>query len=44
MENEKTKQYEYAQTEPIIVKEPVVGYGALHLDVSKRYTYADYLT
>ena len=44
MENEKIKQYEYAQIEPNIVKEPLAGYGALHLDVTKRYTYADYLT
>ena len=43
-ETEKTKTYEYADKEPIVVQEPVAMYGALHLDVTKRYTYADYLT
>ena len=44
MENEKTKQYEHAPTHQDKVEEPVVMYGALNLDQSKRYTYADYLT
>ena len=43
-EKEKTKPYESTATEQIIVKEPLVMYGSLNLDMSKRYTYADYLT
>ena len=44
MENEKTKQYDYAPPEPSSVNEPVVGYGASNLEAPIRYTYADYLT
>ena len=44
MEKGKTKPYEEAATEPRIVEEPFVMYGTLNLDISKRYTYADYLT
>jgi Uma2 family endonuclease len=44
MENENTKQYEYDLKVPSTLEEPVAGYGALYLDVTKRYTYADYLT
>ena len=44
MENEKTKQYEYASTQQDKVEEPVVMYQTLNRDKSMRYTYADYLT
>ena len=47
MEKEKEiekKPYVYATPEPSLVQEPVASYGALDLDVYKRYTYADYLT
>ena len=40
----KTQLYEYPPTEPNIVEEPFAMYGTLNLDVTKRYTYADYLT
>ena len=43
MEKEKTKSYEAVPSTPGVVEEPVVGYGTLNLDLSKRYTYADYL-
>jgi Uma2 family endonuclease len=45
MEKEKKKNipYESSSTKPSIVKEPFVMYGTLELDVTKRYTYADYL-
>ncbi len=44
MEKEKTKSYVPASPKPNIVEEPFVKYGTLDLDVTKRYTYADYLT
>ena len=44
MEKEKTKLYEVPDTKPAIVEEPLVMYGTLDLDMTKRYTYADYLT
>ena len=44
MEKEKTKQYEQSSAKPNIIEEPFVMYGTLDLDVTKRYTYADYLT
>ena len=44
MEKEKTKPHELHETEPDIVKEPVAMYKTLHLDMSKRYTYHDYLS
>ena len=44
MEKKKTKPYEYPPTKPNIIEEPLVVYGTLDLDESKRYTYADYLS
>ena len=44
MEKETTKPYETHEAETDMVKEPLAMYGALDLDVNKRYTYADYLT
>jgi len=44
MEQEKTKPYDLTDTKPAIVEEPFVMYGTLDLDMTKRYTYADYLT
>jgi Uma2 family endonuclease len=44
MEKEKLKPYEPPATKPNIIEEPFVMFGTLDLDVSKRYTYADYLT
>ena len=44
IEKEKTKPYESSAVEQNIVEEPFVMYGTLNLDMSKRYTYADYLT
>jgi Uma2 family endonuclease len=41
---EKKTTYKIQETKPDIVEEPVVMYGTLDLDESKRYTYADYLT
>ena len=40
MDEKKTK----ASTEPKIIEVPLVMFGTLDLDESKRYTYADYLT
>jgi len=40
----KTTVYGFTEEEPIIVEEPLIRYNSLHLDQSKRYTYADYLT
>jgi Uma2 family endonuclease len=44
MKEKKTKPYELPSNESGILEEPLVMYGTLDLDVSKRYTYADYLT
>jgi len=44
MEEKKIKPYKLPSTEPSIIEEPFVMYGTLDLDMSKRYTYADYLT
>ncbi len=44
MEEKKRKIYQQPDTKPVIVEEPFVMYGTLNLDMSKRYTYADYLT
>ena len=44
MEKKKMKEYELPSNEPNIVEEPLVMYGTLDLDETKRYTYADYLT
>ena len=44
MEKEKAKPYKAPPQEPATVAEPVVAYGAIHLNTSIRYTYADYLT
>jgi Uma2 family endonuclease len=38
------QQYEQSPEKPTIVDEPFIKYAALHLDETKRYTYADYLT
>jgi Uma2 family endonuclease len=40
----KTTKYELKEEKPTIVEEPLIQYPALHLDLTKRYTYADYLT
>ena len=44
MEKEKSKPYEAPPQKPVTIAEPVVAYGAIHLNTSMRYTYADYLT
>jgi len=41
---EDKKPYKPRDIEPTIAEEPLVMYGTLDLDESKRYTYADYLT
>jgi Uma2 family endonuclease len=38
------QQYKFSEEKPAIVEEPFIKYAPLHLDESKRYTYADYLT
>jgi len=38
------QQYEFSEEEPTIVEEPFMPLPTLNLDLSKRYTYADYLT
>jgi Uma2 family endonuclease len=40
----KTTKYELKEENPTIVEEPLFNYPALDLDLTKRYTYADYLT
>jgi len=37
-------QYKVKKEKPTIVEEPFIKYPTLDLDMSKRYTYADYLT
>ena len=37
-------QYEFSEEEPTIVEEPFMPLPELQLDMSKRYTYADYVT
>jgi len=37
-------KYEFSEEEPCVVEEPLIRYKPLHLDQSKRYTYAEYLT
>ena len=44
MEKGKTKPYEMYEAKPDSVKEPVAMYGVLDLDMSKRYTYHDYMS
>ncbi|MCL2289950.1 MAG: Uma2 family endonuclease [Bacteroidetes bacterium] len=41
---EKKQQYEVPEEKPAIVEEPLITYPSLDLDLTKRYTYADYLT
>jgi Uma2 family endonuclease len=36
--------YKFSEEKPTIVEEPLIKYAAIHLDNSKRYTYADYVT
>jgi Uma2 family endonuclease len=40
----KKLNYKFKEEEPTIVEEPFIKYPTLHLDETKRYTYADYLT
>ena len=40
----KNQQYELQEEDPTIVEEPFIRIPTLNLDLSKRYTYADYLT
>ena len=40
----KNQPYEFQEEDPTIVEEPFIKYPALDLDMTKRYTYADYLT
>jgi len=40
----KSITYEFSEENPTVVEEPLFTYPALNLDLSKRYTYADYLT
>jgi len=40
----KQSQYKVQEEQPTIVEEPFITYPPLNLDLSKRYTYADYLT
>jgi Uma2 family endonuclease len=40
----KSVTYEFSEEKPTVVEEPLFTYPALNLDLSKRYTYADYLT
>jgi Uma2 family endonuclease len=44
MKKNESPKYEFKEEEPTIVEEPSFTYPALNLDVTKRYTYADYLT
>jgi hypothetical protein len=37
-------KYELKEEKPSIVEEPFITYPALNLDLTKRYTFADYLT
>jgi Uma2 family endonuclease len=37
-------KYEFKEEKPTIVEEPLIQYPALNLDLTKRYSYADYLT
>jgi Uma2 family endonuclease len=39
----KKLNYKFKEEKPTIVEEPFIKYPALHLDETKRYTYADYL-
>jgi len=41
---QKPVQYKLAEEKPTVVEEPAIKYGTLNLDVTQRYTYADYLT
>jgi len=41
---EEPTKYELQEEKPTIVEEPFMPLPALNLDMSKRYTYADYLT
>ena len=43
-QEKKPFKYEIPEEEPTVVEEPAMRYETLHLDHSKRYTYADYLT
>jgi len=40
----KSVTYKFLEEKPTVVEEPLFTYPALNLDLSKRYTYADYLT
>ena len=42
--SKKSVKYELKQDERSVVKEPLLKYEALHIDQSKRYSYADYLS
>jgi len=44
MKKKEPTKYEFKEEEPTIVEEPFIKYPALDLDMTKRYTYADYLT
>ena len=46
MEKKEPKPYKMPEPEPTLIEEPfaMYGYRTLNLDMSKRYTYADYLT
>ena len=42
--NHKKLKYNFKEEEPGHAEEPFFKYAPLHLDNTKRYTYADYLT
>jgi len=44
MSTKKQQQYKFSAEKPTIVEEPFMRLPTLNLDLSKRYTYADYLT
>ncbi len=44
MEKQKNKPYKKQEEKSMVVEEPFVMYGNLHIDESKQYSYADYLT
>lgn len=44
MKKKEPARYKFKEEEPTIVEEPFIQYPALNLDMTKRYTYADYLT
>ena len=44
MKKNKPQKYKLKEEKPTIVEEPLLVFPALNLDMTKRYTYADYLT